>query len=107
MLVGIARETGVSGYIGDGANRWPAVHRFDAARVFRLALERGAPVLHAVAEEGVPVRAIAEAVGRNLGLPVESATAGALRLAGPASSPPTRPPRAPTPASCWAGSRRG
>ena len=59
MLVGIAREKGVSGYIGDGANRWPAVHRLDAARLFRLALE-SAPagsVLHAAAEEGVaPVR---------------------------------------------------
>jgi nucleoside-diphosphate-sugar epimerase len=69
-LVGVARETGVSGYI-DGAH-WPAVHRLDAARLFRLAVE-SAPagsVLHAVAEEGVPLRAVAEAIGRGLGLPV-------------------------------------
>lgn len=72
-LVGIARETGVSGYVGDGANRWPAVHRFDAARVFRLAVE-AAPagsVLHATADEGIPIRAVAEVIGRHLDLPVE------------------------------------
>jgi nucleoside-diphosphate-sugar epimerase len=73
-LVDIARDKGVSGYIGDGTNHWPAVHRLDAARLFRLALE-SAPagsVLHGVADEAVPVRAIAEAIGRQLGLPVES-----------------------------------
>jgi nucleoside-diphosphate-sugar epimerase len=73
-LVGVARDKGVSGYIGDGNNRWPAVHRLDAARLFRLALE-SAPagsVLHGAAEEGVPVRAIAEAIGRHLALPVTS-----------------------------------
>ena len=77
MIVGIARETGVSGHVGDGANRWPAVHRRDAARLLRLALE-GAPagsVLHAAAEQGVPTRAIAEAVGRQLDLPVASVAA--------------------------------
>ena len=77
-LVAIAREKGVSGYIGSGENRWPAVHRLDAARLFRLALE-GAPagsVLHGVAEEGVPVRAIASVIGRHLGLPVVSVPAG-------------------------------
>lgn len=70
--VGIARDKGVSGYIGEGANRWSAVHRVDAATLFRLALE-GAPagtVLHAVADEGVPVRDIAEVIGRQLDLPV-------------------------------------
>jgi nucleoside-diphosphate-sugar epimerase len=69
-LVGVARERGVSGYI-DGAH-WPAVHRLDAARLFRAAVE-SAPagsVLHAVAEEGVPLRDVAEAIGRGLGLPV-------------------------------------
>jgi nucleoside-diphosphate-sugar epimerase len=74
MIVGIARETGVSGHVGDGANHWPAVHRRDAARLLRLALE-SAPagsVLHAAAEQGVPTRAIAEAIGRQLDLPVAS-----------------------------------
>src|SRR6185437_906510 len=71
-LVGIARAKGVSGYLGDGSSRWPAVHRHDAARLFRLALETApaGSVLHAVADEGVPVRAIAEVIGRHLGLPV-------------------------------------
>lgn len=72
MLIDTAREKGVSGYIGDGTNRWPAVHRLDAARLFRLALE-AAPagsVLHSAADEGVPVRAIAEVIGRHLDLPV-------------------------------------
>ena len=71
-LVGIAREKGVSGYIGDGANRWPAVHRLDSARLFRLALEKAAAgsTLHVVAEEGVPVHDIAEVIGRHLSLPV-------------------------------------
>lgn len=73
-LIEIARQNHASGHIGDGANRWPAVHRLDAARLFRLALE-DAPagsVLHAVADEGVPVRSIAEVIGRHLGLPVVS-----------------------------------
>ncbi len=73
-LVEVARDKGVSGYIGDGQNRWPAVHRLDAARLVRLALE-SAPagsVLHAVAEEGVPARTIAETIGRQLGLPAAS-----------------------------------
>ena len=74
MLVGVAREKGVSGYVGDGSSRWPAVHRLDSARLFRLALE-SAPAgstLHAVADEGVPIRAIAEVIGRHLELPVLS-----------------------------------
>jgi nucleoside-diphosphate-sugar epimerase len=73
-LVGIARDKGVSGYIGDGSNRWPAVHRFDAAGVFALALEQApaGSTLHAVADEGVPIRAIAEVVGRHLAVPVVS-----------------------------------
>ena len=74
MLVAIARQKGVSGHVGDGASRWPAVHRLDSAQLFRLALE-SAPAgstLHAVADEGVPIRAIAEVIGAHLDLPVLS-----------------------------------
>jgi nucleoside-diphosphate-sugar epimerase len=73
-LIEIAREKGVSAYPGDGRNRWPAVHRLDAANLFRLALEEApaGAVLHGVAEEGVPVRDIADVIGRHLELPVTS-----------------------------------
>ena len=70
-LIGMARANGAAAYVGDGANRWPAGHTLDAARLYRLALE-SAPAgsrLHAVGDEGVPFREIAEAIGRNLGLP--------------------------------------
>ena len=72
FLVGIARDKGVSGYIGDGTQRWPAVHRLDAAHLFRLAVEKAptGSVLHAVADEGVAIRDIAEVIGRHLDLPV-------------------------------------
>jgi nucleoside-diphosphate-sugar epimerase len=73
-LVAIAREKGFSGYIGDGTNRWPAVHRLDAARLVRLTLE-GAPAgssVHAVAEPGIATKAIAHAIGAGLGVPVVS-----------------------------------
>jgi nucleoside-diphosphate-sugar epimerase len=102
-LVGVARQKGVSSYIGDGSNRWPAVHRLDAAHLFRLALEQApaGSVLHAVADEGVPIRAIAEVIGRQLNLQVVSIApeeAGAhfgwlgafLALDSPASSALTR-----------------
>jgi nucleoside-diphosphate-sugar epimerase len=73
-LIDIAREKGVSGYIGDGASRWNAVHVQDAARLFRLALEKApaGAMLHAVADEGVPIRTIAEIIGRKLRIPVAS-----------------------------------
>ncbi len=74
MLVGMAKKNGFAAYVGDGANRWPAVHTLDAARLYRLALE-AAPAgakLHGVADEGVPFRSIAEAIGRGLGLPARS-----------------------------------
>ena len=77
-LIAIAREHGVAAYVGDGANRWPAVHTLDAARLFRLALE-SAPAgarLHGVAEEGVPFREFAAAIGRNLGVPTASVAPG-------------------------------
>src|SRR5580693_9049331 len=71
-LIGIAREKGVSAYIGDGLNRWPAVHRLDAAHLYRLALEKSAAGAryHGVAEEGIAFREIAEAIGKHLNLPV-------------------------------------
>jgi nucleoside-diphosphate-sugar epimerase len=102
-LVEIARKQGVSGYIGDGSNRWPAVHRLDSAHLFLLALEQASAgtTLHAVAEEEVPVREIAEVIGRHLDVPLVSISpqdagehftwlAGFLGIDAPASSALTR-----------------
>jgi nucleoside-diphosphate-sugar epimerase len=102
-IIGIARDKGSSGYIGDGANRWPAVHVKDAAHLFRLALENApaGSVLHAVSDEGVKLREIAEVVGRRLNVPVTTVSpddapahfswlAGFLGMDSPASSAQTR-----------------
>ena len=77
QLIAIAREKGVSGYIGDGAARWPAVHVKDAAHLYRLAIEQApaGAILNAVGDEGVPVREIAEAIGQRLNVPARSVAA--------------------------------
>jgi nucleoside-diphosphate-sugar epimerase len=99
VLVDGARRSGISGYVGDGTQRWPAVHRLDASRLFRLVLEGAAPgtVAHAVGDEGDSMRSIAEAIGRQLDLPVEAVPAENFGFLGnifgvdqPASSAATR-----------------
>jgi nucleoside-diphosphate-sugar epimerase len=103
QLISIAREKGVSAFIGDGLNLWPAVHRFDAAHLYKLVLEKGSAgaSYHGVADEGVPTRDIAEVIGRHLNLPVVSKSldeaadhfgwiARFFGIDGPASSAQTR-----------------
>jgi nucleoside-diphosphate-sugar epimerase len=102
-LVALAREKSISAFIGDGLNRWPAVHRLDAAHLYRLALEKNSAgaIYHAVGDEGVATREIAEVIGRNLNVPVVSKSpaqaadhfgwiARFLGIDGPASSARTR-----------------
>jgi nucleoside-diphosphate-sugar epimerase len=102
-LVAIARDKGSSAYIGDGSNRWPAVHRLDSAHLFRLAAEKApaGSTLHAVADQGVPIRDVAEVIGRHLDVPVVSIPAeqaaehftwlgGFIGMDAPASSALTR-----------------
>jgi nucleoside-diphosphate-sugar epimerase len=74
MFIGVAREKGISAYIGEGHNRWATVHRLDAARLYRLAIEKAASnaIYHSIGEEGVATHAIAETIGRHLNLPVTS-----------------------------------
>ncbi|WP_422935621.1 SDR family oxidoreductase [Sinomonas sp. P47F7] len=99
FLIEAAQRTGVSGYVGDGSQRWPAVHRLDAARLFRLVLEGADPgtVAHAVADEGDTMLSLAEAIGQRLGLPVEAVPAESFGFLGtvfavdqPSSSAQTR-----------------
>jgi len=77
LLINLAREKGYAAYVGEGANRWPAVHRLDAAALYRLVLEQAPGGLrwHGVAEEGIPFRDIATAIGQGLNIPVKSLTA--------------------------------
>jgi nucleoside-diphosphate-sugar epimerase len=98
-LIGLARSAGIAGYVGDGSNRWPAVHVLDAAHLFCLALEQApaGSVLHAVGDEGVPTREVANAIGRVLDLPTGSRPAEEFGFLGmvldrdqPASSELTR-----------------
>ena len=102
LLIDLAREKGVSAFVGDGKNRWAAAHVSDTARLYRLALEKGLPArYHAVGEEGVPMRDIAEVIGRRLKMPVVAKSpaeaaehfgwlGGFAALDGPASSALTR-----------------
>lgn len=80
MVIGMDKQHGVSAYVGEGQNLWPATHRFDAAKLYRLIIEKqpGLKVFHAVAETGIPFKTIAETIGKGLDIPVESKTGDAI-----------------------------
>jgi nucleoside-diphosphate-sugar epimerase len=110
-MVEIARAKGVSAYVGTGRNRWPAAHVIDTARLYRLALEKGTAGerFHAVAEEGVPLREIAEAIGRRINVPVVSKTPRrhpSILAGSRSSSVTTRRPQAQRRRSVWDGIQR-
>ncbi|HET9071784.1 MAG TPA: hypothetical protein VFN60_07710 [Acidimicrobiales bacterium] len=117
ILIGHAQRTGVSAYVGDGSQRWPAVNRLDAARLFCLAPENATPgtVLHAVGAEGDTMRSLAETIGAAMAVPVESVPpetfgvlGGLLTLDQPSSGAPPSPVRggAPTPHPARGSGRR-
>jgi len=107
QIIGAARANGSVGYLGEGANRWPAVHVKDAATLYRLAVEKApaGSVLNAVGDEGVPTHEIAEAIAPLPRLPARSLPAEEFSGMLGTSSAPTCPPPAPSPRSSWAGLR--